>query len=1042
MGLTRFHGKALRFNGLTDGLVVPTGKYRESGVDLRESAFAATVKMTKSHATKVGRKHIESLSNPLNALRGAFTIDAYIIPDYGGVIVEKPGSFRLKYGEPFSTDKLIFEIHTNDGGYTIATSFDIPVKTESNSGVYSSSSNAHRPQDFTVGEQGLVLVTAQYTQKEMRCFINGDIVCKVNLGGAGTFIAESSSDIFIGGKGGEFRGIIESVRITSGEENPVLQPLTKTANTFGLWEFDDEYDTPNVYFFDDRGGSSGSQSLDSADRQGTPQQGRDGPDTHDGLLDTPMVAIGYDFATNHFKIRDYPDNPSSVTDRYSALEKLASLTQGIPLEEVKDQTWYATSLDLTDQAYFTGTNSTVLNAVINHSGTSPITGIISAPDTQKVQFSNENVLSESTTSTLNPSMNRVERIRITGLDFANGRVNCTSVHLTNDTSTGGADNLPTTQGHVFSHTDNTPVWFTLGKADLLIDPGNETISGQAQRVRAKDTFTLAQFTQGQRFSDASGYSNDAYFFSTQSRSTDATDANTLYDPSTTYAGMGAVSSYTLIEGDFFLKMLPIPDKQQVKQTIQGIANTFLYEDDDLTIQSLVSENQKVRVTEPAYHGEITKVINKTLSVGANETFATGGGNNAFNRIVVEHGVGHYETALSQNISASTRDEIVAIAVSDPKPFMLKGLDIGHTADISGGVPTNDNYIRHLTPEKNTRIATIDSSGITAMISAGGPKRVLVYYDAIDLTGEIVAGTGLANADVSGSASNSRFRADHATGNAAYLVVRKTVPCGSAIYGAKTLSAWLRRPYTGNQTSTTTIALTITAPGGLISLPTTNFKEKPASHILSSNPTGDITPSPFLNIEDTVYSVGDGIGGYGRPKPVPSINTPDDTSNADYHLLVITSQPGNNRTSHKTTRMTPSAFRRSNLCGFDVIDNDLTPTDHFILVQPSNRSRYESLSDVATNANSPRDKAIATLEKTLMRGRIEEINPEIGGEGESKIEIRGRSLLMDIIDHRSSRDFNLGQGTPVKEIGDMGTPTVTMTLGGLGQGGIDIQPTYA
>ena len=72
---------------------------------------------------------------------------------------------------------------------------------------------------------------------------------------------------------------------------------------------------------------------------------------------------------------------------------------------------------------------------------------------------------------------------------------------------------------------------------------------------------------------------------------------------------------------------------------------------------------------------------------------------------------------------------------------------------------------------------------------------------------------LYHAGVSGSASNSRFRADHATGNAAYLVVRKTVPCGSAVYGAKTLSAWLRRPYTGNQTDTTVIALTITAPGG-------------------------------------------------------------------------------------------------------------------------------------------------------------------------------------------------------------------------------------
>lgn len=84
MGLVRFYGSALRFNGLTDGLVVPTGKYREAGIDLRSKEFSATVKSTKSHSTKMGLKHIASPSNPLNALRGAFTIDAYIIPDYGG----------------------------------------------------------------------------------------------------------------------------------------------------------------------------------------------------------------------------------------------------------------------------------------------------------------------------------------------------------------------------------------------------------------------------------------------------------------------------------------------------------------------------------------------------------------------------------------------------------------------------------------------------------------------------------------------------------------------------------------------------------------------------------------------------------------------------------------------------------------------------------------------------------------------------------------------------------------------------------------------
>ena len=1023
MGIVRFHGKALRLNGLTDGLVVPTGKFREAGFDLRPKEFSASIKSTKSHATKTGRMHIESPSNPLNAIRGAFTIDAYVIPDYGGVIVEKPGSFRLKYGEPFSNGKMIFEVHTADRPYTLSTAFDVSVKTSSNSGVYSSSSNAHRPQDITTGQQGLVLVTAQYTQDELKCYINGDLVADLNLGGEGKLLQQSSSDIFIGGRGGEFRGIIESIRINQSIDTPSIEPLVKTENTFGLWQFDDEYDVPEVYFFDNA-------------RPGATHQGRDGPTTHDGLLDVPMVGIGYDFNTTHFKIRDYSANPGGPTDRYTALEKLAALTQGIPLEEVKDQTWYSSTLDLTDQDYFTGVSSTVLNAVINHAGTSPTTGIITPPDSQNVRFAGNVVLATSSSSTLNPSVNRVERIRITGLDFANNRVNCTSVHLANDAANGTIDNLPTTQGHIFSHTDNTPVYFTLGKADLLIDPGNEETHNSVsnQRTRKKDTFTLAQYTQSQRFSDASGFSNDAYFFSTKSRSTALTDANTLYDPSDTYPGMGAVTSYSLVEGDFYLKMLPSPDEQTVKQTVQGIANTFTYTNENVAIHSLVSENERVRVTEPTYHGEISNIINKATTVSATDSGSSS--SNVFNRIIVEHGIGFYDKSISQNVYASTRDEIVAIAVSNIKPFMLKGLDIGHTAEFSNGVPTNDNYIRHLTPEKESRVAVIDSPA--ALVSAGGPNQILVHYNAIDLTGEVVAGTSLASGEVS-----TKLQPDHATGNAAYLVVSKTVPCGSAVFGSRTVSDWLRRPYSGNQTDGDAILLTVTSPGGLVNLPTTNFNDKPASHTLTSNPTGDITPSPFINIEETVYGLGTGIKGYGPPQPIASTNTPDDSSNSDFHLMYISTPPGTSRKSHTSTKLTPPSLRRSNFTVMDVIDNELTGNSNFVLAHPSNRVKCCTLDDVADASTSPLESSTATLEKTLMRGRIEEITPQMGeGEGESMVTIRGRSILMDVIDHRSSRDFNIGQGSPVKEIGDLGTPTVTMTLGGLGQGGVDIQPTYA
>tara|TARA_R110002020_G_scaffold79096_5_gene198465 strand:+ start:393 stop:7007 length:6615 start_codon:yes stop_codon:yes gene_type:complete len=1019
MGIVKFHGKALRLNGFTDGLVVPTGKFRESGIDLRDTAFSGSVKATKSHATKIGRMHIESKSNPLNVLRGAFTIDAYIIPDYGGIIIDKPGAFRLSYGNPFSTGKIVFDVYAEERIYSVSSSFDAPVKTQSNSGVYSSSSNAHRPQELTLGEQGLVLVTAQYTQEEIKIFVNAELVAKYNLGGESSFLRDSTSDIWIGGQGGEFRGIIESVRISHGINTPLLEPLTKTEKTVGMWDFEDEIDIPEVYFFDHG-------------RPGTPMQGRDGPDTHDGLVDIPMVGIGYDFNTTYFKIRDYPDNPANADDRYTALEKLAALTQGIELEEVKNQTWSASSLDLTNDNYLTNVKSTVLNAVINHSGTSPITGIITPPDTKKIRFSDNNVLSTSSTSTLNPSVNRIERIRITSLDFANNRIYCTSVHLANDAANGTIDNLPETQGHVFAHTDNTPVWFTMGNADLLIDSGNEEVSGSVtnQRTRAKDTFTIAQYIQGQRFGDKSGYANDAFFFSSKSRSTASTNANTLYSPSTTYGYMGAVTSYSVVEGDFYLKMLPAPDEQKVKQTVQGIANTFTYINEDVRIQSLISENERVKVTEPVFHGELLNVINKSKTVAGVDS--AGSSSNVLNRIVTETGVGFYQTNISQNIYSSTKDEIVAIAVADPKPFMLKGLDTEHTAEFSGGVPTNDSYIRHLTPEKKTRIAVIDSPSL--MVSGGGPSKVLVYYDAIDLTGEIVAGTSLASAGV-----QAKFRADHITGNASYLVVKKTIPSGSAVFNSRTVSDWLRRPYSGNETDATAIELTITAPGGLVSLPTTNFAGKPSSHVLKSNPTGDITPSPFINIEDTVYSLGTGIRGYGRPKAVPSTNTPDSTSNSDYHLLYITGSSNSSKVDYKTTQLTPSSFRRSNLAGYDVIDNELTGSENLVLIHPSSRERYALLDDVSAASKSSLDPSVATLEKVLMRGRIEEIMPNIGEKAD--ITLKGRSMLMDVLDFRSERNFNLAEGSPVKEIGDLGTPTVSMTLGGLGQGGIDLQPVY-
>ena len=63
-----------------------------------------------------------------------------------------------------------------------------------------------------------------------------------------------------------------------------------------------------------------------------------------------------------------------------------------------------------------------------------------------------------------------------------------------------------------------------------------------------------------------------------------------------YGGMGGATSYSIVEGEFYLKALPQPDKQFVKKTVQGISDSFTYETEDLALSSIVNESDMVKVT--------------------------------------------------------------------------------------------------------------------------------------------------------------------------------------------------------------------------------------------------------------------------------------------------------------------------------------------------------------------------------------------------------------------------------------------------------------
>jgi len=139
------------------------------------------------------------------------------------------------------------------------------------------------------------------------------------------------------------------------------------------------------------------------------------------------------------------------------------------------------------------------------------------------------------------------------------------------------------------------------------------------------------------------------------------------------------------------------------------------------------------------------------------------------------------------------------------------------------------------------------------------------------------------------------------------------------------------------------------------------------------------------------------------------------------------------------RHLPNAYSQSVNQVFEIVDNIVSANYHELLIMPKNKKRAATLIDLRT-IKTDESSSNCTVEMVLLDGRAEEIEIDMSN-GEGELSIRGRSKLMDLTDSEVQRNLNLGEAIPIKEIGDVGTPTVSLTLGGLGQGGIDVRSQY-
>ncbi len=230
-------GHALLFNGITDGVLVPP------------------------NLNIVHGKNDENLKTLPNVLR-SFTLETWIVPDCGGIVYEYENVMRLSVGTPSSPAPATFEINLENvaAGTTSVYSLNSAKPVHSPNGelaywdgvLFPSPSlavhNSYNYLDSAVndstalndGHRELLNVTVTFTGRRLTMHINGDLVVSKAFDEIQQVVL-NPSNMFLGGKGGEYRGTIEAIHLSRGVKSSgkVAYAPVKSDDTIALWRFEE-----------------------------------------------------------------------------------------------------------------------------------------------------------------------------------------------------------------------------------------------------------------------------------------------------------------------------------------------------------------------------------------------------------------------------------------------------------------------------------------------------------------------------------------------------------------------------------------------------------------------------------------------------------------------------------------------------------------------------------------------------------------------------------------------------------------------------------
>jgi hypothetical protein len=1023
---------ALFFNGISDGVVVPSSAFANTGT---------TGSTGRSYGAAIGDSQTNSDHVSSAKVSRAFTIEAWVIPDCGGVIASKEGLFELRIGDIGTPGPAQFtvEVHDNETGrQSISVASASPhVAAGSHNGwdgiVYPTHANNTMHGSFNqfngalnatsnsnINTRPLIHVCGIFTGQQVKLYVNGELVSSEKLTNASR-LAVSTSNLYIGGKGGEYRGVIEGLHWRRGFNESGIRPLplVSSGDTIALWRFEEPVEVPQI-------------SLN---------------------LKTNALA----------------NATSWIISEQDGKELVSSITGQTPTA--------ATTVDLLGDPYSNGTYQTPYASILQHT---PINLIINPTGTD---------ISTGQPYTVSPP----ERVRLTSVAYIVGgdtTLTINSIHL----GDGGA-----LRGALHAHAGfDTTNHKALGSTIVLVNSDSLLDISTGKPYLAPNRGTQVIDRTGQMVVDEVN-GNHGFIFSRQISST---TPYTFTWPSTLEEGHKAGHTgrhkYTQVSGHPFLRVLPPAVEETVNRNLDGDTDTFMayFDGGSMGLREQIPIGTILDMHRQAYSGasldtEISSNVHQVIENGmvgidASQRNIIGIGGPDFNPIPFllkgHAAVNEDGTYNSYDIHLTPEDEPrVAVLGVSGLTSIAPYVEIHYNAiDLTGG--TINNAAIGLAA---SAWASPDVVLKTNMVKAFGPNAGTIDAYYIKAGGHRAAlGTGTHTATIDYGNNKLVFSAP-GTLNVAFtgavltdakittelrgasLCVTKTVPDAASIIDGKTVAEHIHDALANGEL--------LYSPGGIIRISDEDLGLGSVvfePHRLVGDNTGGTTYELELNtskIANDYMPTNATDAPITPPLGIMASHVLDAEHESRYHKLIVrasqggTSESASAQTIDLPIESAPSAFimspiqesstndngvfdtppsnQGSNLFElFDIIDNWQDGKEHIIIIQPTNRNRTIQLARFIGKNINPSNHLFVSIEYMQCRGRLEEFKDGRTSSGRTLI-MRGQGLMHDI---RNSMTNYQGDGSPdshaIKEV-TPGGPVVSISLGGLGQGAKDTKPTY-